>query len=216
MTPEVATEAAGGDDGVRPGRRHHRLGAGRRGSSATATSSPSTWAAPPPRRAWSATASRRMAPGYYVGGYASGHPVMVPMIDVVEVGAGGGIIAWIDEVGALKVGPQSAGADPGPDLLSRRRHRADHHRRQRRARPARSRQLPRRRDEARRRRRARRHRGQDRQAAQAWTTIAAAQAIVEIADQQDVARRARGLGARRATIRATSPWSPPAAPGRCT
>jgi N-methylhydantoinase A len=55
-----------------------------------------------------------MAPGYYVGGYAGGHPVMLPMIDVVEVGAGGGSIAWIDEVGALKVGPQSAGADPGP------------------------------------------------------------------------------------------------------
>lgn len=55
-----------------------------------------------------------MAPGYYVGGYASGDPVMVPMIDVVEVGAGGGSIAWIDDIGALKVGPQSAGADPGP------------------------------------------------------------------------------------------------------
>ncbi len=55
-----------------------------------------------------------MAAGYYVGGYASGHPVMVPVVDVVEVGAGGGSIAWIDEVGALKVGPQSAGADPGP------------------------------------------------------------------------------------------------------
>jgi N-methylhydantoinase A len=55
-----------------------------------------------------------MAPGYYVGGYASGHPVMVPMIDVVEIGAGGGSIAWRDEIGALKVGPHSAGADPGP------------------------------------------------------------------------------------------------------
>ena len=55
-----------------------------------------------------------MAPGYYVGGYASGHPVMVPVIDVVEVGTGGGSIAWIDEVGALKVGPRSAGAEPGP------------------------------------------------------------------------------------------------------
>jgi len=40
--------------------------------------------------------------------------VMLPMIDVVEVGAGGGSIAWLDDVGALKVGPQSAGADPGP------------------------------------------------------------------------------------------------------
>jgi len=55
-----------------------------------------------------------LAPGYYVGGYAAGHPVMLPMIDVVEVGAGGGSIAWRDDVGALKVGPQSAGADPGP------------------------------------------------------------------------------------------------------
>jgi N-methylhydantoinase A len=55
-----------------------------------------------------------LAPGYYVGGYGSGHPVMLPMIDVVEVGAGGGSIAWRDDVGALKVGPQSAGADPGP------------------------------------------------------------------------------------------------------
>src|SRR5437773_5998081 len=36
------------------------------------------------------------------------------MSDVVEVGAGGGSIAWRDEIGALKVGPQSAGADPGP------------------------------------------------------------------------------------------------------
>jgi N-methylhydantoinase A len=55
-----------------------------------------------------------LAPGYYVGGYASGHPVMLPMIDVVEVGAGGGSIAWLDEIGALKVGPTSAGAAPGP------------------------------------------------------------------------------------------------------
>jgi N-methylhydantoinase A len=55
-----------------------------------------------------------MAEGYYVGGYASGHPVMTPVVDVVEVGAGGGSIASIDEVGALKVGPQSAGAEPGP------------------------------------------------------------------------------------------------------
>ena len=52
--------------------------------------------------------------GYFIGGYASGHPMMLPVIDVVEIGAGGGSIAWIDGVGALKVGPQSAGADPGP------------------------------------------------------------------------------------------------------
>jgi N-methylhydantoinase A len=60
-----------------------------------------------------------MAPGYYVGGYASGHPVMIPLIDIVEVGAGGGSIAWIDDVDALKVGPQSSGADPGPMCYGR-------------------------------------------------------------------------------------------------
>lgn len=41
-------------------------------------------------------------------------PVNTPMIDINTVGAGGGSIAWIDEGGALRVGPQSAGADPGP------------------------------------------------------------------------------------------------------
>jgi N-methylhydantoinase A len=60
-----------------------------------------------------------MSTGYYVGGYASGDPVMLPVVDVVEVGAGGGSIAWIDEVGALKVGPQSSGSDPGPICYGR-------------------------------------------------------------------------------------------------
>ncbi len=41
-------------------------------------------------------------------------PVKVPMIDISTIGAGGGSIAYIDEGGALKVGPESAGADPGP------------------------------------------------------------------------------------------------------
>jgi N-methylhydantoinase A len=44
----------------------------------------------------------------------SGHPIKTPMVDLVEVGAGGGSIAWIDSGGALRVGPISAGADPGP------------------------------------------------------------------------------------------------------
>jgi N-methylhydantoinase A len=60
-----------------------------------------------------------MVDGYYIGGYASGHPVVWPVVDVVEVGAGGGSIAWLDEVGALKVGPRSAGADPGPICYGR-------------------------------------------------------------------------------------------------
>ena len=43
-----------------------------------------------------------------------GYPVRTPVVDLVEVGAGGGSIAWVDKGGALRVGPQSAGADPGP------------------------------------------------------------------------------------------------------
>jgi len=41
-------------------------------------------------------------------------PILLPVVDLREIGAGGGSIAWIDEAGALHVGPQSAGADPGP------------------------------------------------------------------------------------------------------
>ena len=44
----------------------------------------------------------------------AGYPLKIPVVDIVEVGAGGGSIAWIDTGGALHVGPKSAGADPGP------------------------------------------------------------------------------------------------------
>ncbi|MBL1420545.1 MAG: hydantoinase/oxoprolinase family protein [Alphaproteobacteria bacterium] len=47
----------------------------------------------------------RLSPGY---------PVQVPVVDIVEIGAGGGSIAYIDEQNTLKVGPKSAGASPGP------------------------------------------------------------------------------------------------------
>ncbi len=46
-------------------------------------------------------------------------PVRLPAVDVHSVGAGGGSIAWIDAGGALRVGPQSAGADPGPAAYGR-------------------------------------------------------------------------------------------------
>ncbi|MDS0260466.1 hydantoinase/oxoprolinase family protein [Haloarcula sp. S1CR25-12] len=46
-------------------------------------------------------------------------PVRVPMVDVETVGAGGGSIAWVDAGGALRVGPQSAGAEPGPACYGR-------------------------------------------------------------------------------------------------
>ena len=47
-------------------------------------------------------------------GQIAGLPVSVPMLDIHTAGAGGGSLAWIDAAGALQVGPQSAGADPGP------------------------------------------------------------------------------------------------------
>jgi N-methylhydantoinase A len=43
-----------------------------------------------------------------------GYPIMFPSIEIVTIGAGGGSLAWIDEGGSLRNGPQSAGADPGP------------------------------------------------------------------------------------------------------
>lgn len=52
--------------------------------------------------------------GYIIGGEASGQPMQLPVVDIVEIGAGGGSIAWVDATGGLHVGPKSAGADPGP------------------------------------------------------------------------------------------------------
>src|SRR5216117_747666 len=46
--------------------------------------------------------------------HGTGHPIRVPVIDLAEVSAGGGSIAWVDRTGALRVGPHSAGANPGP------------------------------------------------------------------------------------------------------
>src|SRR4029077_20684515 len=51
---------------------------------------------------------------YYVGGYVRGFPIKSPVIDIVEVGSGGGSIAWLDGQKRLHVGPQSAGSTPGP------------------------------------------------------------------------------------------------------
>src|SRR5439155_26362415 len=52
-------------------------------------------------------------------GRGSGFAIRTPVVDLVEIGAGGGSIAWIDSGGALRVGPQSAGADPGPACYGR-------------------------------------------------------------------------------------------------
>ena len=52
-------------------------------------------------------------------GVIDGYTVRVPMVDVTAIGSGGGSIAWIDGAGSLKVGPHSAGADPGPACYGR-------------------------------------------------------------------------------------------------
>lgn len=56
---------------------------------------------------------------YYVGGYEHGQPIRTPVLDIVEVGAGGGSIAWLDDNSRLRVGPRSAGSTPGPIAFGR-------------------------------------------------------------------------------------------------
>lgn len=55
-----------------------------------------------------------LKPMYTSASQVESYPVKTPMLDIVTVGSGGGSIAWTDPYGQLKVGPQSAGADPGP------------------------------------------------------------------------------------------------------
>jgi N-methylhydantoinase A len=49
----------------------------------------------------------------------SGIPIQAPAVDLIEIGAGGGSIAWVDELGLIKVGPLSAGSEPGPACYGR-------------------------------------------------------------------------------------------------
>ncbi len=81
---------------------------------------------------------------YEVGGSLSagsrlmrgaGELLRIPTIDIAEVGAGGGSIAWLDAAGGLQVGPRSAGAAPGPACYGRGGEERDRDRRQRRPRP---------------------------------------------------------------------------------
>ncbi|MCE4613785.1 MAG: hydantoinase/oxoprolinase family protein [Desulfurococcales archaeon] len=51
---------------------------------------------------------------YHVGGYVRGWPILVPSLDISEVGVAGNSIIWIDEMGRIRVGPRSAGSMPGP------------------------------------------------------------------------------------------------------
>jgi N-methylhydantoinase A len=57
--------------------------------------------------------------GYVIGDAFTGQPMQLPVVDIVEVGAGGGSLAWCDASNGLHVGPVSAGADPGPACYAR-------------------------------------------------------------------------------------------------
>ena len=145
----------------------------------------------------------------------SGMPLTIPSIDMIEIGAGGGSIASVNDLGLLKVGPQSAGSAAGPGLLRPRRPEPDRHRRRPGAGPPRRRQLPRRRHAAR----------QSRRPTRRWTGLAA-NARRRAARRPPAASTAswpRPWPARRAptpptaasTTAACRCW-PSAAPGRCT
>ncbi len=56
---------------------------------------------------------------YFVNGYERGFPVRTPVLDIVEIGAGGGSLAWLDENRRMRLGPRSAGSEPGPIAFGR-------------------------------------------------------------------------------------------------
>ena len=60
-----------------------------------------------------------LSPDYFIGGYNEGLAIRIPVLDIVEVGTGGGSIAFLDDGGGLHVGPRSAGAEPGPASYGR-------------------------------------------------------------------------------------------------
>jgi len=60
-----------------------------------------------------------LSPDYFIGGYNEGLAIRIPVLDIVEVGTGGGSIAFLDDGGGLHVGPKSAGAEPGPASYGR-------------------------------------------------------------------------------------------------
>ena len=143
-----------------------------------------------------------------------GVPAAVPLIDIKSIGAGGGSIAWVDAGGFLRVGPQSAGAQPGPVCYGRGGDRGDRDRREPRARPARPRLLPRRADAARRRRGAAR-RSRSTASGSAWARSSSPPRSSRSRTRTWRAR-SRWCRSSAATTRAGSRCSRSAAPGRST
>ena len=148
MTPKTAERSPCGWPPRASPPARSRAATSRR-SAATRTRSVSTWAAraPTSRSSTAARSASRRS-----GSSSTATRSCFPSIEVLTIGAGGGSLAWIDEAGSLRNGPQSAGANPGPRVLRARQRPADEHRRERRARPARL-GADRRRDAARPRRR---------------------------------------------------------------
>ena len=62
---------------------------------------------------------RNALPQYGVGEVIGDFPIYVPSVAVTSIGAGGGSIAWVDDLGVLRVGPESAGSTPGPACYGR-------------------------------------------------------------------------------------------------
>lgn len=59
------------------------------------------------------------SPQYGIGEYIGEHQIFIPSVSVTSIGDGGGSIAWVDSLGVLKVGPDSAGSSPGPACFGR-------------------------------------------------------------------------------------------------
>lgn len=68
--------------------------------------------APKTARSFEVARSTRFAKG-------SGMPISIPVIEMIEIGAGGGSIAWVDAMGRIQTGPESAGSEPGPACYQR-------------------------------------------------------------------------------------------------
>src|SRR3546814_16829673 len=58
-------------------------------------------------------------PEYATRTHIGDFPLVLPVVNISSIGAGGGSVVWVDSQGVLKVGPQSAGADPGPVCYGR-------------------------------------------------------------------------------------------------
>ena len=96
MSVALGGRTAGGDDGIGAGGGHDRRRPSGARSLARTAASASIWAARPRRRPSSRDGVPAIEEGYVIGGAASGQPMQLPVVDIVEVGAGGGSIAWID------------------------------------------------------------------------------------------------------------------------